>query len=259
MFAHVLPNVLGPVLVIGTLQIGAAIITESTLSFLGRRRTAHPTVAGHADPHRQRLPVLGRMVDHGLPGGRPRHPGAVDQRAGRLAARRPQPPTTLKEIPMKRMLLASLFALAVRLRGPLRPTLRDHHGRHRQVVRSQPAQGDREPRRRGNDHDRQQGRGRARAAQGHPRPAAAQGFQPGDPEHPSSSTPRRARAITSRPSSPRRPRRSGRRSIRREEAIGECHKKFKIADERSDARSSRSATSASSSTPGAERWSPSTT
>jgi len=35
MFTHVLPNVLGPVLVIGTLQIGAAIITESSLSFLG--------------------------------------------------------------------------------------------------------------------------------------------------------------------------------------------------------------------------------
>jgi peptide/nickel transport system permease protein len=31
----VLPNVLGPVLVIATLQIGAAIITESALSFLG--------------------------------------------------------------------------------------------------------------------------------------------------------------------------------------------------------------------------------
>ena len=35
MFAHVLPNVLGPVLVIATLQIGAAIIIESSLSFLG--------------------------------------------------------------------------------------------------------------------------------------------------------------------------------------------------------------------------------
>ena len=35
MFSHVLPNVLGPVLVIATLQIGAAIITEATLSFLG--------------------------------------------------------------------------------------------------------------------------------------------------------------------------------------------------------------------------------
>jgi peptide/nickel transport system permease protein len=35
MFSHVLPNVMGPVLVIATLQIGAAIITESSLSFLG--------------------------------------------------------------------------------------------------------------------------------------------------------------------------------------------------------------------------------
>jgi peptide/nickel transport system permease protein len=35
MFSHVLPNVLGPVLVIGTLQIGAAIILESSLSYLG--------------------------------------------------------------------------------------------------------------------------------------------------------------------------------------------------------------------------------
>jgi peptide/nickel transport system permease protein len=35
MFQHVLPNVLGPVLVIATLNIGNAIITEATLSFLG--------------------------------------------------------------------------------------------------------------------------------------------------------------------------------------------------------------------------------
>jgi peptide/nickel transport system permease protein len=32
---HVLPNVLGPVLVLGTIQVGQAIITEATLSFLG--------------------------------------------------------------------------------------------------------------------------------------------------------------------------------------------------------------------------------
>jgi peptide/nickel transport system permease protein len=32
---HVLPNVLGPVLVLATLQVGQAIITEATLSFLG--------------------------------------------------------------------------------------------------------------------------------------------------------------------------------------------------------------------------------
>ncbi len=34
-FTHVLPNVLGPVLVIATIRLGLAIITEATLSFLG--------------------------------------------------------------------------------------------------------------------------------------------------------------------------------------------------------------------------------
>ena len=32
---HLLPNVLGPVLVLGTINIATAIITEATLSFLG--------------------------------------------------------------------------------------------------------------------------------------------------------------------------------------------------------------------------------
>ena len=35
LFKHVLPNVLGPVLVIATLSLGLAILTEATLSFLG--------------------------------------------------------------------------------------------------------------------------------------------------------------------------------------------------------------------------------
>jgi peptide/nickel transport system permease protein len=35
MFRHVLPNVMGPVLVIATINLGLAIITEATLSFLG--------------------------------------------------------------------------------------------------------------------------------------------------------------------------------------------------------------------------------
>ena len=35
MLSHILPNVLGPVLVIATLNLGLAIITEATLSFLG--------------------------------------------------------------------------------------------------------------------------------------------------------------------------------------------------------------------------------
>jgi len=35
MLRHVLPNVLGPVLVIATINVATAIITEATLSFLG--------------------------------------------------------------------------------------------------------------------------------------------------------------------------------------------------------------------------------
>jgi peptide/nickel transport system permease protein len=35
MFSHVLPNVMGPVLVLATIHIATAIITEATLSFLG--------------------------------------------------------------------------------------------------------------------------------------------------------------------------------------------------------------------------------
>ena len=35
MVRHVLPNVTGPVLVIATINLGLAIITEATLSFLG--------------------------------------------------------------------------------------------------------------------------------------------------------------------------------------------------------------------------------
>jgi peptide/nickel transport system permease protein len=35
MLTHILPNVLGPVLVIATLSLGLAIISEATLSYLG--------------------------------------------------------------------------------------------------------------------------------------------------------------------------------------------------------------------------------
>jgi peptide/nickel transport system permease protein len=35
LFSHILPNVMGPVLVIGTINLALAIITEATLSFLG--------------------------------------------------------------------------------------------------------------------------------------------------------------------------------------------------------------------------------
>ena len=35
MFKHVLPNVMGPVLVLATIQVASSILTEATLSFLG--------------------------------------------------------------------------------------------------------------------------------------------------------------------------------------------------------------------------------
>ncbi len=49
MFRHVLPNVLGPVLVIATINLALAIITEATLSFLG---TGMP----------ETMPSLGTMI-----------------------------------------------------------------------------------------------------------------------------------------------------------------------------------------------------
>ena len=44
---HILPNSLGPVIVAGTIDVAAAIIAESTLSFLGQdfRRISRPGVA----------------------------------------------------------------------------------------------------------------------------------------------------------------------------------------------------------------------
>lgn len=47
MLRHVLPNSLGPVLVIATINIAQAILTEATLSFLG---------VGCRPPHRRSAP-----------------------------------------------------------------------------------------------------------------------------------------------------------------------------------------------------------
>ena len=60
-------NVLGPVLVLATIQVASAIITEATLSFLGGC-AANLALAGHLDPHRQRPPVLRRVVITIFPG-----------------------------------------------------------------------------------------------------------------------------------------------------------------------------------------------
>lgn len=52
MFRHILPNVIGPILVLGTLTLGAAIMVEAGLSFLGLG-------VGQATP------TLGRLVSEG--------------------------------------------------------------------------------------------------------------------------------------------------------------------------------------------------
>ncbi len=64
---HVLPNVLGPVMVLATIQVATAIITEATLSFLGVG--APPTSPSLGTLIRIGNDYLfGRMVDHHLPG-----------------------------------------------------------------------------------------------------------------------------------------------------------------------------------------------
>jgi peptide/nickel transport system permease protein len=65
--AHVLPNVLGPVLVLATIHLATAIITEATLSFLGVGVPPTQPSLGTLIQDRQRLPLLGRMVDHHVP------------------------------------------------------------------------------------------------------------------------------------------------------------------------------------------------
>jgi peptide/nickel transport system permease protein len=68
MARHLLPNVLGPVLVLATINIATAILTEATLSFLGVGVPPTEPSLGSADPDRQRIFVLGRMVDYHLSG-----------------------------------------------------------------------------------------------------------------------------------------------------------------------------------------------
>ncbi len=87
MLRHILPNVMGPVLVIATINLAAAVLTEATLSFLGVGMP--PT-----------YPSLGTLIRIGnefvfsgiwwialFPGPHPRAARAGGERRGRLAAR----------------------------------------------------------------------------------------------------------------------------------------------------------------------------
>ena len=95
MLRHVLPNAMGPILVIATINLALAIITEATLSFLG---------AGMPDT----MPSLGTLIRIGnnylfagewwivaFPGLALASLILCDQPARRLAARRAQPETPM--------------------------------------------------------------------------------------------------------------------------------------------------------------------
>ena len=95
MLRHVLPNAMGPILVIATINLALAIITEATLSFLG---------AGMPDT----MPSLGTLIRIGnnylfagewwivaFPGPCAGVADPCDQPARRLAARRAQPETPM--------------------------------------------------------------------------------------------------------------------------------------------------------------------
>ena len=60
---HIRPNVMGPVLVIATINLALAILTEATLSFLGVGVPPDPALARLPGAHRQRVSVLRRLVD----------------------------------------------------------------------------------------------------------------------------------------------------------------------------------------------------
>ena len=61
-----LPNVIGPVLVIATINLGLAIITEATLSFLGVGVPPTQPSLGTLIRIGNDFLFLGRVVDHGL-------------------------------------------------------------------------------------------------------------------------------------------------------------------------------------------------
>ena len=95
--SHILPNSLASVIVVSTINLGAYISVEATLSFLGRRTAAARHLLGHPDlrglrnrndpsgaPHAvlpQPLPVLNGVVLH---------------HAGRRGPRRPRSETALR-------------------------------------------------------------------------------------------------------------------------------------------------------------------
>ena len=95
---HVLPNVIGPVLVIATINLALAIIAESTLSFLGVGVPPTQPSLGTLIRVGQQFLFSGEWWILLYPCARSRAARAVDQPAGRLAARRAEPETAMTPV-----------------------------------------------------------------------------------------------------------------------------------------------------------------
>ena len=95
MLRHVLPNVMGPVLVLSTIQVATAILAEATLSFLGVGVLADLALARHLHQRGQQAAVQRRLVAGDLPGRDAGADRAQHQPVRRLAARRAEPAPAL--------------------------------------------------------------------------------------------------------------------------------------------------------------------
>jgi peptide/nickel transport system permease protein len=101
LFRHVLPNVVGPVLVIATINLALAIITEATLSFLGLGLPSTQPSLGTLIQIGQKYLFSGEWWIAIFPRHHARRAGARRQPARRLAARRPQPAFAVGFVPAK--------------------------------------------------------------------------------------------------------------------------------------------------------------
>ena len=97
---HVLPNVMGPVLVIATINLALAIITEATLSFLGVGLPPTQPSLGTLIRIGHNFLFSGEWWIAALSRPRARRPGARRQPARRLAARRAQPEAPMMTAPL---------------------------------------------------------------------------------------------------------------------------------------------------------------
>ena len=89
-FTQILPNALPPIVVISSMMVGNAILTESALSFLGPWRSQSVELGQH--DRRFALGHVGGLVDHGAAGRLHHGDGAGAEFHRRRAERRPQSP-----------------------------------------------------------------------------------------------------------------------------------------------------------------------